>query len=408
MRKVPNLFQLRANTLIKMIGLGVLVLLLIFLLGNLPIKVGKIDFRAYWSASYLLAHGENFADDAALLTIQRELTEFDARYAMKTWNPPWVLVWLLPYTLVGFDLAASLWLMTNVGALFFSIVMSWQILFPRSDERKKWLWIPLSVAMLFPSTIVSLRYGQVNLLVLAGIVGFLAFYADGRDMASGFALALTTFKPHLVYLVLPIMILHTWKQQRWRILRAFFSLLAVSVITAFLLRPTLFMDYFQGTMAGNLLAWESATVVTYLSLQSGWPWIRLIAVVLLPLTLVSWFYWGEKWSLMKISQVGILVSIITMPFGWSYDFVLLLLPLTQIVVWLVTEGLFIGERLAVTMALFVTYIVYFFQRTATPSELYFHWVPLIVAVIYGWLAWRCGSKPLLIGWQSGRESTQRP
>lgn len=141
-------------------------------------------------------------------------------------------------------------------------------------------------------------------------------------------------------------------------------------------------------MAGNLLAWEAATAVTYLSLQTGWLWVRLIAVVLLPLALATWFFLREKWSLMEVVQIGVLASIITMPFGWSYDFVLLLLPLTQILVWLVTKNLFVGERLALIVTLFATYIVYFIQRIATPSELYFFWVPLAIAMIYGWMAWR--------------------
>lgn len=126
--------------------------------------------------------------------------------------------------------------------------------------------MPLLAAILFPSTVVSLGYGQVNLLVLAGIVGFLAFYAKGQDIASGFALALITFKPHLVYLVLPIIVLHTWRKRRWRVSLAFLGLPAVSTLIVFLLRPTFLSDYFQGAIGGNLLAWEAATAVTYLSL----------------------------------------------------------------------------------------------------------------------------------------------
>lgn len=134
------MLQARASTLVKLTGLVVLLLLLGILLGRLPTKMGQIDFRAYWSASYLLARGENFAADDSLMAIQRDLTGFDTGYAMKTWNPPWVLLaWLLPYTFVEFDMAAKLWLMTNVGALLFSVVTGWQMLFPAGAGAKKWL-----------------------------------------------------------------------------------------------------------------------------------------------------------------------------------------------------------------------------------------------------------------------------
>lgn len=390
MGKELHLLETPTGSWLKLIGLGVLVLLLVILLGELPVKAGQIDFRAYWSASYLLAHGENFADDGSLLTVQRDLAGFDRDYGMRTWNPPWILVWLLPYTLVGFVTASNLWLVTNVGALFFSVVVSWHMLFPTHthDGMKKWLWVPVMVAILFPSTIVSIMFGQVNLLVLAGIVGFLYFYAKGQDVASGFALALTTFKPHLVYLVVPIMILQAWKERRWRVVLAFFGLLVGSTMIVFVLRPAFVTDYIQGTATGNLLAWEAATAVTYLSLKTGWLWIRLIAIVLLPLTLAGWLFLGEDWNLMTFAQIGVLASLVTTPFGWSYDFVLLLLPLTQILVWLVAERMPIAERLALILLMLIAYTVYFFQRIATPSELYFFWVPLVILAVYGWMTWR--------------------
>lgn len=385
---------MNTRTLMKWVAAGLLLLILGFSLERLPLTAGKGDFRAYWSASYLLAHGQNFADENTLLATQHELTGFDKDYAMKTWNPPWVLVWLIPYSWVGFDVAANLWLMTNIMSLLLSVVVSWQMFFPTNDNAQKWLWLPLVTAVLFPSTIVSLLLGQVNLLVLGGLVGFLAFYRQRKDLTSGLFLALTTFKPHLVYLVVPVLLFHSFRQKRWGVLSGFLGLLLSSTAVAFILRPGLVAEYSQGTAAGNLLAWETATFVTFVSLKTGWWWVRLVAVGLLPLVLLAWFYWGEKWNLVKVAQVGTLVSIITMPFGWSYDFVLLLLPLTQVLVWMITKNLPDGEKLILVFVLLGTYVAYYFQRVATPSELYFFWVPLAIAAIYGWMVWRTAENNL--------------
>ena len=376
----------------KVMGLGVLLLLLFTSLDNLPAKAGQTDFRAYWSAGHLLTRGENFADEGALLAVQQEVTGFDRDYAMSTWNPPWVLVWLVPYTLVNFATAANLWLLTNVAALFLGVVVAWQRLFPDGDRRNRWLWLPLLAAVVFPSTIVSLLYGQVNLLVLGGLVGFLALYTNRRDAAAGAALALTTFKPHLVYLVVPVILLEMWRRRRRRVLLGFFGLILASTAIVFVLRPTFVSDYVRGATAGNLLAWEAATAVTYLSQKTGWLWLRLVAVGLAPLLALSWFLLDRKWDLMNVAQIGVLASIITMPFGWSYDFVVLLLPLTQVLVWVVASRLFVVERVAVIIALVVTYVIYYYQRIATPSELYFFWVPVVIAAIYGWMARRCAGK----------------
>ncbi len=380
--------------MIKWVGVVLLLLVLAFSLEKLPLTAGKGDFRAYWSASYLLAHGQNFADQNALLATQHELTGYDKDYAMKTWNPPWILVWLLPYSWVRFEVAANLWLVTNIAVLLLGVVVSWQMFVPIDGNWQKWLWLPLLTAVLFPSTIVSLLLGQVNLLVLGGVVGFLAFYRQGKDVASGLALTLTTFKPHLVYLVVPILLFQSFRQKRWGVSSGFFGLLVLSTAVAFILRPNVVADYLQGTTAGNLLGWETATFVTYLSLKTGWLWVRLLAVGLLPMALVAWFYWGEKWNLAKVTQVGILMSLITMPFGWSYDFVLLLLPLTQMLVWLITKHLPDRERVFFAVVLLGIYGAYYFQRIATPSELYFFWVPLVIAALYGIVAWRVAEQSL--------------
>jgi hypothetical protein len=364
-----------------------LVVLLGLSVGYIPEGIGQTDFRAYWSASYLLAQGENFADDDLLLSVQRE-TGFHREYVMKTWNPPWILLWIIPYTWLAFDTGAKLWLLTNIGVLIFSIIIGWRLPFPTGELRKGWVWLPLLAAVLFPSTIVALLFGQVNLLVLGGLVGFLFFSTRQQEEAAGLALALTTFKPHLVYLALPIILFHLLWQRRWRTLLVFGGVLAGSMMVVLFLRPTFLSDYVQGTTAGNLFAWETATFVTYVSLQMGWPWVRLIGIVLLPLAVAAWFYNKERLPLLLFVETAVLISVITMPFGWSYDYVVLLLPMMRVLMWLVIGQWSLLERLGLVMVLIVTYLLFYQQRVVSPSELYFFWVPLVLTAVYGWVVWR--------------------
>lgn len=378
--------QLLNSNTVKIAGLIGMVVILLIALEELPAGAGQIDYRAYWSASYLLGQGENFAEDVALIRVQQTLTASRADYAMKTWNPPWVLAWLLPYTWVPFALASKLWLLTNITALFFSIITSWQMMVPAEHSKRGGVWAALLVALLFPSTIVSLLFGQVNLMVLAGMVGFLHFYRQKRDVTAGMMLALTTFKPHLVYLVVPLFLLHAVRHRRWQLLGTFLGILATSVGVALSLRPSLVKDYLTGTIAGNLIAWETATLVSFISLKTNIMWLRLIAIGLMPLVLLVWLAKGQAWQLMLVAQVGVIASVITMPFGWSYDFVVLLLPMTQIVVWLVTKRLPVWVHVTAVIVTMTTYGIYFRQRIETPSELYFFWVPLVIAALYG-LVW---------------------
>ncbi len=182
------------------------IVLVVALLDGLPANTGKVDFRAYWSASHLLAHGRNSSDSEALLEVMTTKTGWDGDYAMKTWNPPWVLVWLLPYGRLDFERAANLWLGTNLLFLFAAAVVSWR--FYAGEARR--VWLPILVAVLFPSSLVALIYGQMNLLVLFGLVMFFHFRAAGKAWAAGLMLAFTLAKPHLVYLALVIVFFCRW------------------------------------------------------------------------------------------------------------------------------------------------------------------------------------------------------
>ena len=356
---------------------------------KLPRRIGQIDFRAYWSASYLLSHSENFGDDDLLRQVQREQTGFDREYAMKTWNLPWILVWFLPYALLSFEQAARLWFFTNLVVLQASMIGSWHVVTAVAPSQNKWGWIlPLLTAILFPSTLVALLFGQVNIMVLGGIVGFLYFYQRSQDISAGVALALTTLKPHLVYLALPIILLHLFLERRWRVLAAVTITVLGSTAVLFLLRPTFLSEYLSSTSGGDLFRWETATLTTYLSLHFNQLWLRLIGIPLVPLALFIWWRKRTQVIFHLTVQVAVLISIITTPFGWSYDFVLLLLPLTQLWAWLIGGLRTRWETAVVIITLIVSFLITYQQRVQTTSELYYFWIPLVIAALYAYTAYR--------------------
>ena len=373
------------------IALFVLVLVILYAV-ELPKKIGVTDFRGYWSTSYLLSQSENFSDSDLLLQVQRELVGLDKPYPIKTWNPPWVLVWLLPYAVLPFKFATKLWLFTNIMLLVLGVAACWQVVVEQQDHLKRWIWLPLIAAIVFPSTLVAIRFGQVNLVVFAGLVGFLWFYQREQDVLAGTALALTMVKPHLVYLALPIIFLYLLKERRFLIMGVFAGVLVGSIILVFMLRPGFLNEYLASTQEGNLFKWQTPTTTTYLSIVMGVPWIRLIGVILIPIGMIAWYFWFERLGIVVFTEIAVLFSVITMPFGWSYDYVVLLLPLSQIIAWLLMDIVPKLERAAIVGLLLMMYGIYYRQRIYADNELYFFWVPLVIAVIFAWLFFRRQSR----------------
>jgi hypothetical protein len=347
----------------------------------LPKPVGEGDFRGYWSASYLLARGENFSDPMQIKQVEETQTDWRENWVVVTWNPPWLFVILMPFTFVPFSQAVWWWLLTNVLIVAMSVGAVWQL--STSSKVRRQIWIALLVAFTFSITLVTLVMGQVNTLVLAGLAGFLFFAAREHWGFAGAALALTTIKPQLVYLTLPLLLFDCLLKKRWRAIAGFaLTLLGLGAIV-FLLRPTFLSEYLALAGTGRLLAWENPTLSRWLSVTLGWDWARMIGLAILPLLLLLRWRYGDAWNIFTLVDASLILSIITAPFAWSYDFVVLLIPLANSLVR------FIENRSIIAIFAFITIltsanIVSYYQRLQSTNDVDYVWIPLLIAVLYAW------------------------
>lgn len=235
----------------------------------LPGSLGEGDFRAYWSAAYLLSQSQNFADTTLLGDVQRSLTGWSGEFIMSTWNPPWLLVLLLPYTAVSFSRATWLWLMSNILFIFWGAVLAWQVYTQQRDRKYLFLLAPLA-SLLFLPTMVALWMGQVNTLVFAGLAAFLFLESRRQPFLAGTSLTLTLVKPHLVYVTIPILLLNALYQRNWRLLGGlFFGMISLTGVM-FALRPEFLSDYLNGVSDGRLLLWQTPTLGGALAYWFGW------------------------------------------------------------------------------------------------------------------------------------------
>ncbi len=374
--------------LLGLVGLAAVAILMVAVvaphLGRalLGARLGIGDFQAYWSASRLLSTAQNFADPDLLLAIEREHTGWTRDYAMVTWNPPWLLVLLLPYALLPFPEAAGLWLLTNVTLIFVASVMVWKVV------EGPWRgWVAPILTLVFAPALVGLSVGQVVSLVYFGLAGFLFFERRDRPLWAGACLALTLVKPHLVYVTLPVILLELAYQRRWRVWAGLAGALALSFV-AFLLRPTLLADYAGLTSGAHLLAWQTPTLGGFLELVFGWRWSKLMGLVVLPLALIAWWQRRGRLDVLATANVTLILSVPTAPFGWGYDALVLVLPILQVFAWVFDGRLERRESAAVVALIAAADIVSYRLRLVVLNEVYYFWLPLVVAGLYGWAAMR--------------------
>jgi hypothetical protein len=106
-------------------------------------------------------------------------------------------------------------------------------------------------------------------------------------------------------------------------------------------------------------------------------------VLVLPLAVLIWSR-RARWETRTLVDVTLLISVISAPFAWSYDFVVLLVPLLRIVGWMVDRRLTSLETVTLALVLVSAVALSFYERVLTPSELYFFWIPLLVAGVYAY------------------------
>ncbi len=366
----------------RIVGILLIIILLLLLALSLPsakIEIGKGDFIAYWSASHLLSQGKNPYDVPTLISVEREIG-WTQEYPYMAWNPPWLHLLLLPYAWLPFTKAVSLWLITNIALIYICSVSLWR-LFSTQKGQRVW-WVAPLVAFAFVPTLVTLTTGQINTFVLLGIVGSVFFITRGRDSLAGLMLFLTTVKPQLVYIFLPAAFLWLAMERRWASFVTFGATIGAAISLLFWRLPS-WLDSYLTTMQSPLLSWETPTIGGIVSHYLGTHLSKYLGIIVLPIILYLLVLNKERLDIRTTTSMILLVSLPTSIFGWSYDQVILIFPLIQIVVWVVEGELGTADAVGVISSLLLYDALMLYLRLAqTPNDLYYFWVPIAMAMTY--------------------------
>ena len=342
---------------------------------TLPDGAGDLDLQAYWGSSYLFAHGQDFSNYNALGNVQHTLTnrtQSDTQYA---WFSPIGNVALLPFTFIPFTRAVYYWLILNVVIFFYSTMLLW-------DQADKRVWIPLVAVFSFALTLISLIFGQINSLEVLGLALFLSLSKSNRHYLAGASLVLTTIKPHLVIITLPILFLDLLRKKEWKTLVGFFVALAACFVILFAFYPPWMQSFWTVISSGMSTVRETPTINGLLVLVNEFTIGKLIWLITLVAGIVWWWLRGQNWNRRTFIDISVTLGLIVSPIGWSYDQVMLIFPVLTLLAWTVNNKLPKQTTRAVIAVLIIGNIAAYYLRTFTPSDVWFFWVPMIVLGLY--------------------------
>lgn len=341
----------------------------------LPPGAGDGDFQAYWSSAYLFAHGMDFSDSGLMGEVERSHTNWDKPETLYAWYSPIGNVILLPFAFIPFTQAVYYWLILNIVVLFYSAMLIWG----DADSRT---WIPLVAVFGFSMTIISLVFGQINTLEVLGLALFLHFIQSDRKYLAGVSLVLTTIKPHLVILTLPILLLDMLRGKEWKALTGFFLGLGFCILVLFAFYPPWLQSFWTVVKSGMGTIRETPNINGLLVLVGEYTFGKLIWPIALLGGVLWWLKVGQGWDRRTFIDLSVTLGLIVSPIGWSYDQIMLIFPILTLLAWSVTGQLPRQVSIAVIAVLVGGNIAAYYLRTFTPSDVWFFWIPFVVLGLY--------------------------
>jgi hypothetical protein len=296
------------------------------------------DFIGYWSAARIFTGGGNPYSPDELLSMQIK-GGLTFEYYHIVYNPPWLLPILIPFSFFNRPNAQVIWFFGQIAVLLLCSNLIWLLYGGKIHQR----WVAWLATFTFGAVIAAVVFqGQISPLILLGLVGFLTYIdKPGKEWLSGVYAVLLTIKPQVVFLFFIAFLFWVIFNKKWSILISFLSVLAILSAIAILIDHQIFYQYFQCILKDAPSGWATPTIGTYLRLLFN-PTEFLLSFVT-PALGTMWlvYYWiGKKnsWEWKSEIPMILFISVITSSYIWTYDMLVLLLPIIMALIWQLYEN----------------------------------------------------------------------
>lgn len=273
----------------------------------------RMDYISYWSAARMLVHhGGPYSPDS-ILTLEKS-TGFLHNKPLMMRNPPWALFLVAPLGFLGPRVGEELWFFTLVAC----IIVSVHLLNPRSKDN--------ALLLFFAPVIACFVSGQTSPFLLLGFALFLHLH-QRRPYLAGAALLIMAIKPHLFLVFWAVLLAESLYQKNFRILAGLAAALALATAFAMALDPHVWPEYISmmRTSALQLETFPTASELFRLLIAPKAVWLLFVP----SLAAALWGIWHyarnrHQWDWTSHGMLLILVTILTSPYGWFTDEVVLL------------------------------------------------------------------------------------
>ena len=348
------------------------------------------DFFQFWAGSRLLFEGSDPYDRVQWARIYaREASGPLAMLALtgRSAYPPWSMIVLLPLGALPFAAAAATWLIAQVTLVLWALLA----LARSAGCARRELVLLLGIAAAFQPLWLIVGGGNITGFMFAAFVVALLATLRGRPIVAGVALALLAVKPHLFLLAVPALFAVAPPPARPRIAIAGSIALALLVAVTLPFGSSLFGEWLASAADLQRTTGSNATVWTIGRVLPGGAVVGAALATYAVAVLILWWRAARRGPLELVAG-AVPISLFVAPHGWSYDQVLLLVPLVVILrdIGTMTDRRRIAALLAVAaIAVVLPWALYAIAVQRGGEE----WSAMTPLAVFGMLVWAGGSRP---------------
>jgi hypothetical protein len=352
------------------------------IVGSMDYHNNNNDFFTFWLAGHLITHAGSPYDPAQWLTGYHL---FDIRYI-----PNLAFLYPLPLAL----LLGPLGLLPFYGAYVFWVALTQLmivacliiLLAMETNPRGKFFFIPLLIGiMFFRPTTLTLTQGQVSGLFLFALVWIAFLWHKGRWFWGGFLLGLLALKPNLGFIIILLVALWLLLNRHWRALCGILSFGIISLIAGLIYDPTWVVQYLYvgsnklaETFGGSPTVWGLGALISHNQITA-----TLIFGSLTGLLVLFGFFRVllSAHAIMRpvdVVALAVCVTLLVTPYTWTYDQLLLILPLTTAILAMDRMGVRFLLTASVFLAIDVLAVILLIFDTLLQVEIWNVLVPLAV------------------------------
>jgi len=364
------------------VNVSLLAILLWFLASHeqkIRAAVATRDSIQYWATGTLLVHRQNPYSVSSVEALESS-QGYPADRPLMLRTPPWSVWMVLPEGLLNSFWAWVLWLGILLVSLVISMRISWRMYGDGSSPPAAFLL----AGYLFAPVAACIVAGQMGMVLLLGIALFLLCEQEHPFLA-GAALLIPMAKPHIFALLWVVVALWAIDRKRWTLLVGGATAFVVANLIALAFDPQIYQHYremlHQQAIQLELIPALSGMIRGFFFRRHFW--VQFVPTAL-GLLWSAWFYWKNRkvWNWRQHGPAVLVVSLLTTPYSWVTDEVVLLPAILQAAVWLNGAKLRVRSQLVILLFIFLDFVMFLILWAQVPPATgIFFWSSLV------WFSW---------------------